>query len=123
VDEQSAYLSVNDYQRSAQSPGRPNSPTFAAARGFVVHSIPVLPVRSSGPPSGKQHRSAAIRSLLADEPQRRLCARVIYRGTLNQTEVAEGAAREPIPENVRLFVWQRDKGQCVRCGSRERFGV
>lgn len=33
---------------------------------------------------------------------------------------AEGAAREPIPENVRLFVWRRDKGQCVKCGSRER---
>ena len=32
----------------------------------------------------------------------------------------EGAAREPIPESVRLFVWRRDKGQCVRCGSRER---
>ena len=32
----------------------------------------------------------------------------------------EGAVREPIPEHVRLFVWRRDKGQCVRCGSRER---
>ena len=28
--------------------------------------------------------------------------------------------REPIPNSVRLFVWQRDKGQCIRCGSRER---
>ena len=28
--------------------------------------------------------------------------------------------REPIPESVRLFVWQRDKGQCVRCGSNLR---
>lgn len=32
----------------------------------------------------------------------------------------EGVEREPIPESVRLFVWQRDKGQCVKCGSRER---
>lgn len=31
-----------------------------------------------------------------------------------------GASREPIPENVRLIVWQRDKGQCVKCGSREK---
>jgi 5-methylcytosine-specific restriction endonuclease McrA len=29
-------------------------------------------------------------------------------------------AREPIPESVRLFVWQRDKGQCIKCGARER---
>ena len=27
--------------------------------------------------------------------------------------------REPIPENVRIFVWQRDGGKCVSCGSRE----
>lgn len=35
-------------------------------------------------------------------------------------EKLEGVSREPIPEAVRLFVWQRDKGQCVKCGSRER---
>jgi hypothetical protein len=40
--------------------------------------------------------------------------------TLENCESLEGAVREPIPENVRLFVWRRDKGQCVRCGSRER---
>jgi 5-methylcytosine-specific restriction endonuclease McrA len=32
----------------------------------------------------------------------------------------DGPTREPIPESVRLFVWRRDKGQCVQCGSRER---
>lgn len=40
--------------------------------------------------------------------------------TLENCKVLEGAAREPIPEHVRLFVWRRDKGQCVKCGSRER---
>ena len=30
------------------------------------------------------------------------------------------AVREPIPEEVRLYVWRRDNGKCVRCGSRER---
>jgi hypothetical protein len=39
---------------------------------------------------------------------------------LENCQSAEDAAREPIPENVRLFVWRRDKGQCVRCSSRER---
>jgi len=39
---------------------------------------------------------------------------------LESSESLERAAREPIPENVRLFVWRRDKGQCVRCGSQER---
>jgi len=30
------------------------------------------------------------------------------------------ARRERIPESVRLFVWQRDSGRCVQCGSNER---
>jgi hypothetical protein len=30
------------------------------------------------------------------------------------------ARRDPIPESVRLFVWQRDSGRCVQCGSNER---
>lgn len=32
----------------------------------------------------------------------------------------EHTSREPIPRSVRLFVWQRDRGQCVQCGSREQ---
>jgi 5-methylcytosine-specific restriction endonuclease McrA len=39
---------------------------------------------------------------------------------LENMERLQGALREPIPEPVRLFIWQRDKGQCVKCGSRER---
>jgi hypothetical protein len=39
---------------------------------------------------------------------------------LENMERLQGPGREPIPESVRLFVWQRDKGQCVKCGARER---
>ena len=39
--------------------------------------------------------------------------------SLEKCGTVESAVREPIPESVRLFVWRRDKGQCVRCGSRE----
>jgi 5-methylcytosine-specific restriction endonuclease McrA len=39
---------------------------------------------------------------------------------LENLEKLERTPREPIPESVRLFVWQRDKGQCAKCGSRER---
>ncbi|MBI3048395.1 MAG: HNH endonuclease [Acidobacteria bacterium] len=28
--------------------------------------------------------------------------------------------REPIPEHVRMFVWQRDRGRCAKCGCQER---
>lgn len=30
------------------------------------------------------------------------------------------ARSEAIPEAVRMFVWQRDEGKCVKCGSREK---
>ncbi len=28
--------------------------------------------------------------------------------------------REPIPQRVKRYVWQRDKGKCVNCGSNEK---
>ena len=35
-------------------------------------------------------------------------------------EQTEAARRERIPQDVKLFVWQRDEGKCVQCCSRER---
>ncbi len=32
----------------------------------------------------------------------------------------EHARREMIPEDVRIFVWNRDGGKCVKCGSQRR---
>ncbi|HEX7315869.1 MAG TPA: HNH endonuclease [Pyrinomonadaceae bacterium] len=31
-----------------------------------------------------------------------------------------GVKREPIPDSVKLIVWMRDEGKCVRCGSGEK---
>jgi hypothetical protein len=39
---------------------------------------------------------------------------------LENMERLQGTQRAPIPESVKLFVWQRDKSQCVKCGSREQ---
>jgi HNH endonuclease len=36
---------------------------------------------------------------------------------LENLEKLERVSRAPIAESVRLFVWQRDGGQCVRCGT------
>jgi hypothetical protein len=35
-------------------------------------------------------------------------------------ERAEGSRRERIPDSVRVFVWQRDQGKCVKCGNTSR---
>lgn len=39
---------------------------------------------------------------------------------LENLEKLEMVSREPIAESVRLFIWQRDRGQCVKCGSQKR---
>jgi len=39
---------------------------------------------------------------------------------LENIEKLERVSREPIAESVRLFVWQRDRGQCVKCSSQKR---
>ncbi|MGE3491572.1 MAG: HNH endonuclease [Vicinamibacterales bacterium] len=30
------------------------------------------------------------------------------------------ATREPIPEDVRIFVWRRDQAKCAKCGSQDK---
>lgn len=32
---------------------------------------------------------------------------------------AQQRTRQPIPDDVQLFVWRRDGGRCVKCGSQE----
>lgn len=39
---------------------------------------------------------------------------------LLKLENSPSSRRESIPEDVRVFVWRRDHGRCVRCGSQER---
>ena len=38
----------------------------------------------------------------------------------DRIERADTARRERIPDDIRMFVWQRDEGKCVKCGSNER---
>lgn len=39
--------------------------------------------------------------------------------TLENMGSMDDASRLPIPEAVRMFVWQRDGGKCIKCGNRE----
>lgn len=40
--------------------------------------------------------------------------------SLDQTGAESVRSREPIPDEVKMFVWQRDGGKCVKCGSQEK---
>lgn len=39
---------------------------------------------------------------------------------LENVERVDVAQRERLPDSVRLFVWQRDQGKCVKCGGAEK---
>jgi hypothetical protein len=38
---------------------------------------------------------------------------------LSQDIYIQSDDRQPIPDDVKMFVWQRDKGRCVKCGSNQ----
>jgi hypothetical protein len=56
---------------------------------------------------------------LALEERNRVQARIARAVALQEQEVALAGPRErePIPDDVKVFVWRRDGGRCVRCGS------
>ena len=59
-------------------------------------------------------------ALLIWDRARRQDARIERLRKVRATEeTVSGARRERIPDDVRLFVWQRDAGHCVRCGADE----
>ena len=37
-----------------------------------------------------------------------------------QTPTVHKRRRESIPKSVKMYVWQRDGGRCVECGSKEK---
>jgi len=38
---------------------------------------------------------------------------------MEQVESQKPSKREPIPDDVKVYVWRRDSGRCVKCGSKE----
>jgi 5-methylcytosine-specific restriction endonuclease McrA len=86
-----------------------------------LYRYKVCRVVSSEPPNLRNHATDVLlvkqyvlrRELYYDRVRREV-------GALESMQDLETSPREPIPESVRLFVWQRDKGQCVKCGARQR---
>lgn len=57
--------------------------------------------------------------LIAWDRSRRKEARMERLRKIRQRPEAADRPREPIPEAVRIAVWRRDGGRCVRCGADE----
>lgn len=61
---------------------------------------------------------AEVKALILDKLQQKQkkVQRAIARISQDESAVTN---RQPIPDEIKLFVWQRDGGRCVKCGIRE----
>ena len=60
-----------------------------------------------------------VMALILDklEQKKRKVDRAVVR--ISQSEFESANGRQPIPDDVKMFVWQRDGGRCIKCGSQE----
>lgn len=65
------------------------------------------------------YSSEDVRLLLWDREQKKKRKLERLRKEMLSKHTIEQARRERIPEDVRIFVWKRDGGRCVKCGSQE----
>jgi hypothetical protein len=66
------------------------------------------------------YSAAEVQALIADYllKKKRKVDRALAR--VDESDAASPRGRQPIPDDVRMFVWQRDGGRCVKCGCEER---
>ena len=61
--------------------------------------------------------SADIKVLILERIEKRKARIERAQARLLPKSVAQSTLREPISDDVKMFVWQRDGGKCVKCGS------
>jgi hypothetical protein len=104
-------LSIKDVQ---------DSPVFLGDGQLVFFSERLfMPERAPKTPAEREEIILRTKKLVYDE-QADLAN---LRATVSNLEAAieytrTGPRRDPIPEDVKLAVWARDGGACVRCGSK-----
>jgi hypothetical protein len=66
------------------------------------------------------YTSEDVKLILWEREQKKTRKLERLRKEMLSQHALEEARREQIPEDVRIFVWNRDGGKCVECGSPER---
>jgi hypothetical protein len=105
-------LSVNDSL---------DSPLFLAANRLVFYRDRLfMPERVPKSNAEREEIVLRVRKLVYDEQTDLATLRAAVanlEATIEYTK--SGPRRNPIPEEVKLLVWARDGGACVRCGSKK----
>lgn len=60
-----------------------------------------------------------IKVLLAAEEMKKEAKITRAIAKARRVEEIETGGRKPIPDDVKIFIWQRDKGRCVKCSSNQ----
>ena len=97
-----------------------DSPLFLAGDGKIVYFRHRLYIPERPPRNASDHEEIALRVKKAVYDDEADLASL--RSAVADLEAAvefkkSGPNRDPIPEDVKLVVWARDGGACVRCGS------
>ena len=68
----------------------------------------------------RDYTSEEVQLLLWEREQKRTRRFQRLKKEMLSERALEDARRERIPEDVRIFVWKRDEGRCVQCGSQDK---
>jgi hypothetical protein len=78
----------------------------------------ILKVMDSGGLSEKEFLTYIKHWVLQKEKEFKKIERQVE--AFEQVAETDVAKREKIPDSVKMFVWQRDEGKCVKCGKKEK---
>jgi hypothetical protein len=107
-----------NYQPDSPEPTRPLGEEFFPVDGFWAYRGTVVHVKGGNELSLEEIRLRIKHAVLRHDKAFERMQREIE--AFENIEQADIARRERIPDSVRLFVWQRDQGKCVMCGSAEK---
>jgi 5-methylcytosine-specific restriction endonuclease McrA len=73
------------------------------------------------PASSNYHQKRDDRQYIEPGPEfRKYLEQMRYQSRIGQEQSKPSAPNRTIPQDVKLYVWQRDRGRCVECGSKEK---